>query len=221
MSTNLPKENIEWLTFKGGEIMKSIYREVIIMAVAYTVSILCISAVNKKYNKRISSIKYILSVIIVPVSVLGERVIIWILDMVCGPFIGTEIHVMKAAIVDMIYNLVLIFISFLTIIIIFKLITECRISKNIWLVLAVCTVIGIAVSIMGAIYSSNMMSRMEDMLSGGNFLLNVYYDYKDTTKLNIISIISIVNRCMPVIFSTWSVVKQLLKRDEMNMTVES
>lgn len=69
-------------------------------------------------------------------------------------------------------------------------------------ILAVCAVIGIVVSIMGAIYSSNMLSRMEDMLSGGNFLLNVYYDYKDTTKLNIISIISIVNRCMLVILST-------------------
>ena len=66
---------------------------------------------------------------------------------------------------------------------------------------------------MGAIYSSNMLSRMEDMLSGGNFLLNVYYDYKDTTKLNIISIILIVNRCMLVILSTWSVVNQLLNKE--------
>lgn len=193
--------------------MKSIYREVIIMTVTYIVSILCILAVNKKNNKRISNIKYILLAIIVPVSVIGERVIIRILDMVCGPFIGTEIHVMKAVIVDVIYNLASIFISIFTIIIIFKLISECKITKSIWLVLAVCIVIGIAVSIMGAIYSANMLSKInvEDMLSGVNIWL--YSIYEDTTKLNIISIISIVNRCMLVILSTCSVVNQLLNKE--------
>lgn len=193
--------------------MKSIYREVIIMTVAYIVSLLCILAVNKKNNKRISSIKYILSVIIVPVSVLGERVITNFLEMVFASITSSKIDALNMGIINMVFEVTSIFISFLTIIIIFKLIAECKITKSIWLVLAVCAVIGIVVSIMGAIYSSNMLSRMEDMLSGGNFLLNVYYDYKDTTKLNIISIILIVNRCMLVILSTWSVVNQLLNKE--------
>lgn len=201
--------------------MKSIYREVIIMTVTYIVSILCILAVNKKNNNRISSIKYILSVIIVPVSVLGERVITNFLEMDFASITSSKIDTRNMGIINMVFEVTSIVISFLTIITIFKLITECKITKSIWLVLAVCTVIGIAVSIMEAIYSSSMLSRMEDMLSGGIFLLNVYYDCKDTTKLNIISIISIVNRFILVILSTWSVVKQLLKRDEMNMTVES
>lgn len=201
--------------------MKSIYREVIITAVAYTVSILCISAVNQKYKKRISSIKYILSVIVVPVSVLGERVITNFLEMVCASITSSKIDTLNMGIINTAFEVTSIVINFLTIIIIFKLITECKITKGIWLIFVVCMVIGIVASIIGAIYSANMLSKINagDMLSGANIWL--YPSYDDITKLNIISIVLIVNRCMLVVLSTWSAVKQLLKRDEMNMTVES
>lgn len=191
--------------------MGYIYRETIIMIVAYIGSVLCILAVNKKNNKRISSIKYILSVILVPVSVLVERFIINTLDIVCASLVSSKTDAMNMGMVNAIYEAASIFISFITIIIIFKLIAECRISKNIWFVLAICLVISIVASIMEGVYSADMLSDLSALSSASSFLS--FFVDPTPTKLNIISDVLIINRCLLVILSTWSVVNQLLKKE--------
>ena len=192
--------------------MKYIYRETIIMIVAYIGSILCILAVNKKNNKSISSIKYIFSVILVPVSVLVERFIINTLDIVCASLISSKIDAMNMGMINAIYEVASIFISFVTIIIIFKLIAECRISKNIWFVLAICLVISIVASIMEGVYSADMLSDKLSALSSDSSFLSFFAD-TTLTELKIISDVLIINRCLLVILSTWSVVNQLLKKE--------
>lgn len=193
--------------------MKYIYRETIIMMIAYIGSVLWILAVNKKNNKSISIIKYILSVILVPVSVLVERVIKNTLDIVCAPLVSSKTDAMNMGMVNAIYEIASIFISFITIIIIFKLIAECRISKNIWLVLAICMVISIVASIMEGVYSADMSSDKLSALSSDSSFLSFFVD-PTPTKLKIISDVLIISRCLLVILSTWSVVNQIIKKEK-------
>ncbi|MCM1082593.1 MAG: hypothetical protein NC393_01330 [Clostridium sp.] len=193
--------------------MEYIYREAIITLVAYIGSVLCILAINKKNNKSISSIKYILSVIIAPASVLVERVIINTLDIVCDLLISSKIDAINMSMVNTIYGVAPIFISFITIIIIFKLIAKCRISKKIWIVLLICTIISIGTSIMQGIYSADMLSDKLSALSSDSNFLSFFVD-TTTTKLNVISDVYMINRCLLVILSTWSMAKQISNKED-------
>ncbi|MCM1287060.1 MAG: hypothetical protein NC240_02030 [Clostridium sp.] len=173
--------------------------------------------VNKKnngnWNKSITAKTYILSVVIAAASVLLERVVILLLDMAFASFSGT--NTMAYVIVDVIYNLASFFISFITIIIIFKLLAKCKITKNIWIVLAVCTVISIGASIAGGVISADISADISSVMSpDANFLSFFVAADEAAAKLNVISDVHTINRCLLVILSTWGVVKPLSKNVE-------
>ncbi|MDE6026313.1 MAG: hypothetical protein K2G45_12785 [Lachnospiraceae bacterium] len=133
---------------------------------------------------------------------------------------------MNLGMVNAIYKIASIFISFITIIIIFKLIAECKITKGIWLALAICIVICIVACIMLGIYEAEMSEMLSAKLRKINeadlFLWLYLYDVDvDMTKLNIISDVLIINRCILVILSTWNVVNQLLKKDFLKSEAET
>lgn len=193
--------------------MKYIYLETIIMLAAYIGSVFWILLVNKKnnknYHKSITAKTYILSVVIAAASVLLERVVILLLDMAFASFSGT--NTMAHVMVYVIYNMASIFITFITSIIIFKLLAKCKITKNIWIVLAVCTVISIGASIAGGVISADISSVMSP---DANFLSFFVAADEAAAKLNVISDVHIINRCLLVILSTWGVVKPLSKNVE-------
>ncbi|MCM1287059.1 MAG: hypothetical protein NC240_02025 [Clostridium sp.] len=166
---------------------------------------------NENRNKSITAKSIFLSAVIVVVSVHLEICwfVIWLFFMSFDSLLGNRDRIntmMHHIMVDVVYNLVLIFITFITIIIIFKLVVKCKISKKIWIILVECTVISIVFSIVGGVFSEDILSKLS--LPDVDFLPLFTTAAVAMVKINVIEIVHIINRCLLVILSTYDAVNQ-------------
>lgn len=183
-----------------------LFKEMIIIMIAYIGSVLYIFMMNKKNERMLDRKKYVLSVLIAPMSVIVECVLVRFLEIaVENSPKSNGMIVIKIIIVDEAYRLVSIFISALTMIIIFKLIFQCEISKKKWKPLHISIVISIVASIMQGLFLADVFSDIEEVSL--RFIFN-----PAILLVAFIELIFVINRCMLVALSTWSVVNQLLKK---------
>lgn len=177
-----------------------LYKDIILMMILYIASVFYILVFNKKNKRMVRIKKYILSVFIAPASALVECVLISLLNMAFDLSMSKDINIIRIIIVDEIFCLVPILVSFLTITIIFKLIATYKISKKIWKSLIICIAISIVASIIQGICVAGIYSGTE-VMQFNPAVLNVAF----------IEPVYTINRCMLVISSTRNVVKQTVK----------